>query len=158
MENTQTSERIIFYLENGEPRLRAKIKKIPQKLEKPLKAVSMLKKHLWETEIALFGARKGELLFPEQIGEEKVRKILREMKGKRLKWLLWLSLVFPLTFLLTPIPGPNVAYFYVLGRLILHFKSVKGIKQVLKEYQFIPVKNLEEYVRELDSEGNYVKI
>lgn len=152
MENTQAAERIIFYIKEGEPRLRAEVKKIPEKLEKPLKAVSMIKKNLWETEIALFGAKSGELLFSVDLGEAKVREMLQEMRKKRLRWLLWLSLVFPLTFILTPLPGPNVAYYYVLGRLILHFKSVKGIKNVLKNFHFVPVENIEVFLKRLEEE------
>lgn len=152
MENTQVSERIIFYIEEGKPRVRSEMKKIPKKLEKPLKAVSMLKKQLWETEMSLFGAMKGKLLFPGQMSEERVREMLQEMKKKRLGWLLWLSLVFPLTFILTPIPGPNVAYFYVLGRLILHFKSVRGIKNVLRNFRFVPVDNIEAILSDINGE------
>jgi len=152
MEDTQIRERIIFVPTDGEPVLYRSAKKIPAKLEKPLKAVSMLKKELWETEISLFGAKKGEILYPSTMKEEEVRNLFKKMKNRRKKWLLWLCLVFPLTFILTPIPGPNLVYYYVLGRIILHFKSILGINNVLKNFKFTPVENILRWIESENTE------
>ncbi len=147
MENTQRKEKIVFLSCQRGPALYKEKKKIPPKFEKPLKTVSMLKSPLWETEIALFGASEGELIYPSSLKEKEIRNILKKMKRRRKKWLLWLVLVFPLTFILTPIPGPNIAYYYVLGRIILHFKSIRGIKNLLRNFKFLEVDDIEPFLK-----------
>jgi len=150
MEDSQGKERIVFVPCQRGPVLYKEKKKIPPKFEKPLKTVSMLKNPLWETEIALFGAREGELIYPSSLNEREIRNILKKMKRRRKKWLLWLVLVFPLTFILTPIPGPNIAYYYVLGRIILHFKSIRGIKNLLRNFRFAEVNDIEPFLKIAD--------
>ncbi len=130
---------LIFYFPCGkEPLLFKFERKIPPKWEKPLKTVSMLKHRLWLTEVSLLSLNKNDcLILPSGTDLEEVFSQLRKMRRKRLLWFIGLLLIFPFTWILTPIPGPNMPYFYVLGRLILHFFSIKSLSKLLKEKRFI---------------------
>lgn len=146
---------LIFYFPCGkEPLLFKFERKIPPKWEKPLKTVSMLKRRLWLTEASLFSLNKNDyLVIPPDTDGEEVLSNLRKMRRKRLFWFIGLLLIFPFTWILTPIPGPNMPYFYVLGRLILHFFSIKSISKLLKEERFIF-----RDIKELPSSSELVKV
>ncbi len=119
-----------------------------KKYEKPLRTVSMLRKQVWETEASLFAPEGGVLYFPPETGPGEVRRILKRMRRRRLLWLLVFSLLLPLTVPLTPIPGPNIPYFYALGRIILHFRSYRSLGKILGSWSLLPFPSVEEYERE----------
>ncbi len=119
--------------------IRGKVQGWAKKYEKPLRTVSLLKKDLWLTEASLFKPGARLLYYPPQLKEEQVRRILRRERRKRFLWLVGFALLLPLTVPLTPIPGPNIPYFYALGRLILHFRSYRSLGKILKEGKFLPL-------------------
>ncbi len=69
------------------------------------------------------------------IDKKEVKKVLSlwlgKEKVKRFVYSLLELLVFPFTALLTPIPGPNVAFFSVVILFYFHFRgflNLKGVK------------------------------
>ncbi len=127
-------EKVLYFLDCGkEPLIISAERKIPPRWEKPLRTVSLLRYRLWLTETSLLGLSCSEVLaVPEGLSRERVAEKLKEMRWRRLRWLAWLAFIFPFTWLLTPIPGPNIPFFYVLGRLYLHFSSFHSLGKLLK--------------------------
>jgi len=58
---------------------------------------------------------------------------LRRQRTKRIFYLIGEALVVPIVGLLTPIPGPNVAFYVVAILLITHWLSFRGIRRILKK-------------------------
>lgn len=137
MEETQ-GQGLKLILCEGKPLMKGPKRGWARKYEKPLKTVSMLKKRLWETEISLFSPSET-LYYPPHLSQEEVRGILKRMRKKRLLWLLGFSLLLPITIPLTPIPGPNLPYYYALGRIILHFRSQRTLGKLLKSGKYLPL-------------------
>ncbi len=63
-------------------------------------------------------------------GETDARnEFLRILKRQRWKHIFWLSIdliISPLGVLLTPIPGPNLFFYYPFLRLLSHYRAISG--------------------------------
>ena len=74
------------------------------------------------------------------LGQEKAQRDFREFLKKRYKkhfrW-LWIDGVLAmLGGVLTPVPGPNVFFFYPAARTLGHYLAMKGAKKVLAATSF----------------------
>jgi hypothetical protein len=58
---------------------------------------------------------------------------LQRQRTKRIAYLIGEALLVPLTALLIPLPGPNVAFYVVALLLITHWLSVRGVRAILKK-------------------------
>jgi len=56
-------------------------------------------------------------------------KWLKRKKNKRLLYIIIESFIFPLTWIFTPIPGPNVAFFAILVMLYFHLNTFIKLKK-----------------------------
>jgi len=58
---------------------------------------------------------------------------LQRQRTKRILYLVGEMLLIPLTGLLMPLPGPNVAFYVVALLAITHWLSVRGLRALLKK-------------------------
>jgi len=71
---------------------------------------------------------------------------LQRQRTKRLIYLIGEALLVPLTALLMPLPGPNVAFYVVALLLITHWLSVRGVRAILKKrHEFVEAPLLAEW-------------
>ncbi|GEM_PF-2734111 len=147
MENPQ-SQGLKLFLCGGRIVVRGEVQGWAKKYEKPLRTVSMLRRDLWLTEASLFKPRGRVFYYPPGMREKEVRRLLKRERRKRLLWMVGFGLLIPITLPLTPIPGPNIPYFYALGRFILHFQSFRALGKILKEWALKPFPDRESYERE----------
>jgi hypothetical protein len=67
------------------------------------------------------------------------------LKRQRIKHMFWFAVdlvITPFTFLLVPIPGPNVVLYYPLLRLLSHYRAITGATKGLRsrhlEFKSLP--------------------
>ena len=71
---------------------------------------------------------------------------LQRQRTKRLIYLIGEALLVPLTALLMPLPGPNVAFYVVALLLITHWLSIRGVRAILKKrHEFVEAPLLAEW-------------
>ena len=71
---------------------------------------------------------------------------LQRQRTIRLLFLIGEALLVPLTGLLMPLPGPNIAFYVVALLLITHWLSIRGVRAILKkEHQFVEAPLLAEW-------------
>jgi hypothetical protein len=71
---------------------------------------------------------------------------LQRQRSKRVLYLVGEALLVPLTGLLMPLPGPNVAFYVVALLLITHWMSIRGVRAILKkEHEFVEAPLLAEW-------------
>jgi hypothetical protein len=71
---------------------------------------------------------------------------LQRQRSKRVLYLIGEALLVPLTGLLMPLPGPNVAFYVVALLLITHWLSIRGVRAILKkEHEFVEAPLLAEW-------------
>jgi hypothetical protein len=58
---------------------------------------------------------------------------LQRQRSKRVFYLIGEGLLIPLTGLLMPLPGPNVAFYAVALLAITHWMSIRGVRAILKK-------------------------
>jgi len=65
----------------------------------------------------------------------KFRFFLRRQRTKRLVMLIGELLLVPVTGLLVPLPGPNIAFYALALLIITHWQSFRGIRCLLQKEQ-----------------------
>jgi hypothetical protein len=71
---------------------------------------------------------------------------LQRQRSKRVFYLIGEALLVPLTALLMPLPGPNVAFYVVALLLITHWLSIRGVRAILKKrHEFVEAPILAEW-------------
>ena len=64
--------------------------------------------------------------------EKKLRKLWQSSYRKHRQWMVFDAVVAGLGAILTPIPGPNVFFFYPAARSLSHYFAKKGAKRALE--------------------------
>jgi len=71
---------------------------------------------------------------------------LQRQRSKRVFYLIGEALLVPLTGLLMPLPGPNIAFYVVALLLITHWLSIRGVRAILKKrHEFVEAPLLAEW-------------
>jgi hypothetical protein len=86
---------------------------------------------------------------------------LQRQRSKRVFYLIGEALLVPLAGLLTPLPGPNVAFYAVALLIITHWLSVRGVRAILKKkHEFVAAPLLAEWEAAVadKAEGRYADI
>jgi hypothetical protein len=80
--------------------------------------------------------------------DHKFHFFLRKQRTKRIFYLIGEALAVPIVGLLTPIPGPNVAFYVVALLIITHWLSIRGVRAILKKrHEFVEAPLLAEWER-----------
>lgn len=78
-----------------------------------------------------------EILYSGIADEHKIHHrfgfFLQRQRTIRLLFLIGEALLVPLTALLMPLPGPNLAFYVVALLLITHWLSIRGVRAILKK-------------------------
>jgi hypothetical protein len=104
-------------------------------------AISWMRRGVDPSEPLLYALRTTpqiEILFTPQAGPRRTRRYLRRfltgrLAAHRLGLLLNVALL-PLTALLTPLPGPNVFFFWNAYRLLAHLLCGSGASRALRQF------------------------
>jgi hypothetical protein len=67
---------------------------------------------------------------PEPEARIQLEKFLRFRLSKHKRWFIVDLILAGLGALLTPIPGPNVFFFYPAARALSHYLAIKGVKRI----------------------------
>jgi hypothetical protein len=77
---------------------------------------------------------------------------LYRQRTKRIFILIGEALLVPITGLLTPIPGPNIAFYALALLIITHWLSFRGIRRILKKgHEFVESPLLAEWEQAVSS-------
>jgi len=83
----------------------------------------------------LRGQANASLLHPDDVDGLHAIGVLRKQLGrdydKHQFWLIFDSVCLLLSFLLVPIPGPNLLFYYFAFRVVGHYFSLRGARQGL---------------------------
>ena len=64
---------------------------------------------------------------------ERLRAIFRDRYYHHMRWLLVDAILLPLSVLIAPLPGPNVIGYYLLFRVVSHWRSFRSASRALIE-------------------------
>lgn len=64
---------------------------------------------------------------------ERLRAIFRDRYYHHMRWLIVDAILLPLSILVAPLPGPNVIGYYLLFRVISHWRSFRSASRALIE-------------------------
>ena len=100
-----------------------------------------------------------EIFYPEIISNKKIkikfRLFLYKERTKHIIRLIAGLVLFPISWLITPIPGPNILFWALVIILILNWQALKGIRKLIKrEYQLTPSSILGEWYQMIKQKSN----
>ena len=75
-----------------------------------------------------------EIKSMEPIDEQRVRQLLghwiRRKKRNRFAYIILEALIMPFTIFLVPLPGPNVAFYFLIVLFYFHFKAFLTLRKI----------------------------
>jgi hypothetical protein len=84
--------------------------------------------------LANLGQHLIEIRSAEPIDEQRVRRLLghwiRRKKRNRLAYVIIEALIIPFTIILVPLPGPNVAFYFLIVLFYFHFKAFLTLRKI----------------------------